>query len=121
MNEKDPDVVTIVKRLKENARAKPWWPVGVPPQEHYHRFPNGLALCFTLDILPGVRYWHLSVARVPGGPTIGEVELWRQAFFNEAPTIELSGPLLGFLSRHFYWTCNDVTEKGQSNSRRELG
>ena len=112
MNEKDPDVVTIVKRLKENARAKPWWPVGVPPREHYHRFPNGLSLCFTLDILPGIRYWHLSVARVLGGPTIGEVEFWRQAFFDEAPTIELSGQLPGFLSSHFYWRYNDGTGKG---------
>jgi hypothetical protein len=96
-------IATIVEKLKERAAASPWVPLGVPPRQHYHVFPNGLSICFTLDILPETKYWHLSIARLPGGPTREEVELWRRAFFAEDPTIELSGQLPGFLSRHFYW------------------
>ena len=103
MDRQDPDIVAIVEKLKEKALAHPWVPLGVPPREHFHRFPNGLTLCFTLDVLLGVRYWHLSIARLPSGPTAEEVEFWRGAFFDEPPAIELPGPLHGSLSQHFHW------------------
>lgn len=110
--ERAKDIPAIVKTLKETAAASPWVPLGVPPRQHYHVFPNGLSLCFTLDILLGAQYWHLSIARVPGGPTPEEIELWRRAFFDEEPTIEYSGRITGLLSRHFYWRVNDGTRKG---------
>ena len=95
-----PDVVAIVNKLKDGARASPWIPAGVPPRERYHHLPNGLNLCLTMDILPkayihqlaqaigtkppeelgeGSQYWHLSIAR-PGArsPTPEEVEFWRE-------------------------------------------
>lgn len=99
MSHQDPDIAIIVKKLKERARARPWEPRGVPPRAHYHVFPNGLSICFTLDDLPGVRYWHLSIARVPGVLAPEEIELWRQAFFDEDPNIVLEGPV----GKHFYW------------------
>lgn len=99
----DPDVAAIVKKLKGRALIHPWVPLGVPPGWHFHRFPNGLSICFTQDVLPGVRYWHLSIARVPGGPTREELEFWRHAFFNEEPTMEYPGQITGVPSRHFYW------------------
>lgn len=105
MNQQARDVVA---KLKERAQASPWVPLGVPPREHFHRFPNGLSICFTLDVLPGVRYWHLSIARILGGPTPEEIELWRRAFFDEEPTIEFPGRIPGLSSRHFYWRCNDA-------------
>ncbi len=103
MNRQDPDVVTIVENLKERARAHPWIPSGVPPRQHYHTFPNGLTICFTLDVLPGCRFWHLSIARVPGGSTPEEIDFWRHTFFDEEPTVELPGQISGVLSRHFHW------------------
>lgn len=103
MNKQALDVAAIVERLKETARARPWVPMGLPPREHFHRFPNGLQICFTLDILPGTQYWHLSIARVPGDPTTEEIELWRHAFFDEVPEIELPDQIPGVSSRHFHW------------------
>jgi len=103
MNKPNPEVIAIVEELKERARAHPWVPMGVPPREHFHRFPNGLSLCFTLDVLPGMRLWHLSIARVPGGATPEEIEFWHRAFFNEEPDIELPAQLPGVSSRHFHW------------------
>ena len=104
----DREVVAIVNKLKESAQAFPWVPLGVPPRQHYHRFPNGLTVCLTLDVVPGFRNWHLSIARVPGGPTPEEIEFWRHAFFDEKPTIELPSQILGLLARHFHWRCSDA-------------
>lgn len=105
------DAAAIARKLKERALACPWVPSGVPPWQHYHVFPDGLSICFTLDILPRAQYWHLSIARIPGGPTREEIELWRRAFFAEDPTIELLGRIPGFPTRHFYWRC-DGSRKG---------
>lgn len=105
------EVVTIVERLKERARACPWVPLAEPPRFHYHIFPNGLSICFTLDVLPGVRYWHLSIARIPGGPTPEEIALWRHAFFDEEPTVELPSQILGVESRHFHWRYDDAIRR----------
>lgn len=102
MNERD-DAAAIVQKLKETARAHPWIPVGPVPGEHFHRFPDGLSICFTLDILPGARYWHLSIARPNGSLRAEEIEFWPRAFFDEAPTIELPSQILGLSSRHFHW------------------
>jgi len=102
MNKQD-RIVAIVERLRERARAHPWVPCGVPPREHYHRFPDGLTICFTLDILPGARYWHLSIARYPGKLTGEEIDFWPRAFFNEGPTVELPSQILGLSSKHFHW------------------
>lgn len=99
----DRDVAAIVKKLKQMARARPWVPMGAPPREHYHKFPNGLTLCFTLDILRGVRYWHLSIGRVNGRLAPEEIEFWPRAFFDEEPTIELLSQILGLSSKHFHW------------------
>lgn len=119
------DAADIVKQMKDGARAAPWVPFGAPPRERYHHLPNGLALCFTLDILSpehvarfvsingsnipeylaqGGWFWHLSIAR-PGGPGLRPEEMgfWRRAFFAEAPIIEMSGLLPGVNSRHFFW------------------
>jgi len=104
MNEQDPDVAAIVKKLKEKAQESPWVPVGVPSREHFHTLPNGLSICFTLDILPKGRYWHLSIARmIHGDLTEEEVKFWRWAFFKEEPTTELPGQILPSSSRHFHW------------------
>lgn len=103
VNQLDPVVAAVVKRLKERALASPWRPVGIPPPEHYHKFPDGLTVCFTLDVLPEARYWHLSIARVTGYLTPEETEFWRSAFFDEEPTIELPSQVLGLSSRHFHW------------------
>lgn len=103
MNKQDPEVIAIVEKLKERALAHPWVPMGVPPREHFHRFADGLSLCFTLDVLPGCRLWHLSIARVPGDATPEEIEFWRRAFFDEPPTIELPSQIAGLSSRHFHW------------------
>ena len=99
----DTNVAAIVKKLKENALAYPWTPVGVPPRRHYHIFPNGLQLCFTLDILPGTRYWHLSITRIPGGATQQEIEFWRRAFFDEEPTVEAPTHIAGVSTMNFNW------------------
>ena len=103
MTQQAADVTAIVEKLKERARARPWVPVGVPPREHYHRFPNRLSICFTLDILPGVRYWHLSIARVPGRLAPEEIEFWPRAFFDKTPDIESPSPISFVAGRHFYW------------------
>ena len=58
------DAADIVKKMKEGARAAPWVPLGAPPRERYHHLPNGLALCFTLDILPKEHVGRL--ARITG-------------------------------------------------------
>ncbi len=97
------NLTAVVERLKERAQAAPWVPLEVPSQEHYHRFANGLSICFTLDILTEARYWHLSLARIPGGPTAEELEFWRRAFFSEEPDIELPSQIAGLPSRHFHW------------------
>jgi len=125
MDRQAPDVVAIVKKLKDRAQAFPWVPAGVAPRKHYYRFPDGLKLCLTLDILPrefvdllavaigaklpeefGERsqFWHLSIARLGArGPTPEEIEFWRRAFFEEAPIIEVPGLITGVNSRHFFW------------------
>ena len=97
------EVTAIVEEMKRRAQASPWVPVSVPPRQHYHLFPNGLSLCFSLDVLPETQYWHLSIARIPGGPTKEEVELWRQAFFNEEPIIQLPSQTPYLVGKHFYW------------------
>jgi len=125
MDRRDPDVVAIVKKLKDRAQASPWVPVGVAPPEHYHQLPDGLKLCLTLDILPrgdvdllamaigaelpegfgeGAKFWHLSIARLGArGPTPEEIEFWRRAFFEEPPGIEVPGQVPAVQSRHFFW------------------
>ena len=103
MNKQGQNVADIVRALKDRARGHPWVPLGVPPREHVHRFSDGLSICFTLDILPGARYWHLSIARPDGGPTPQEIQFWRRAFFEEEPTIELPSQLPGVSSKHFHW------------------
>ena len=97
------DVAVIVAELKDRARAHPWVPVGTPPRQHYHKFPDGLTICFTLDILLEANYWHLSITRVPGRLAPEEVEFWRRAFFQEEPTVELPSQILGLSLRHFHW------------------
>jgi len=131
MDRRDPDVVAIVKKLKDGARASPWIPAGVPPQERYHHLPNGLNLCLTMDLLPeayihrlaraigtkpqeelgeGGQYWHLSIAGLGArSPTPEEVEFWRRAFFEEEPIIEVLGLIPGVKARHFFWK---VTKRG---------
>jgi len=106
------DTAAIAKKLKERALACPWVPLGVPPWQHYHVFPNGLSICFTLDVLPGVQYWHLSIARRSECATAEEVGFWRSAFFNEAPNIELQNRILGFPVTHFYWRIEDGVGEG---------
>ena len=103
MNQQILDVTAISKKLKEKARAHPWIPVGVPPREHYHKFRNELMICFTLDVLPETRYWHLSIARIGEGPTREEMKLWCRAFFDEEPNIVLPGGIAGLSAKHFYW------------------
>lgn len=105
--ERAKDITAIVNKLKEKAAASPWVPVGVPPWEHFQKFPDGLGICFTLDVLPDVRYWHLSIARGPSGPTLEEIEFWPRAFFDQVPAIVLEGKLPGFPTKHFYWGLND--------------
>ncbi|MBA7608336.1 hypothetical protein ES703_15513 [subsurface metagenome] len=107
MNEQNSDVTAIVQKLKGRAQAFPWVPAGGPPREHFHRFPNGLTICFTLDILPGVRYWHLSIARVNGTLAPEEIEFWPRAFFDKEPTVELPSQITGLSSRHFHWRVKD--------------
>jgi len=118
------EVEAIVKKLKDRAQASPWIPAGVAPPEHYHQLPDGLKLCLTLDILPrgdvdllamaigaelpgdlvGAKFWHLSIARLGArGPTPEEIEFWRRAFFEEAPSKEVPGLITGVNSRHFFW------------------
>jgi len=131
MDRRDPDVVAIVKKLKDGARASPWIPAGVPPRERYHHLPNGLNLCLTMDLLPktyiyhlaralgtkppeelggGGKFWHLSIARLGArGPALEEVEFWRRAFFEEEPIIEVPGLIPGVKARHFFWR---VTKRG---------
>ena len=108
MNQQDPNITAIVKKLKETAQAHPWVPMRIPPQEHYHSFPNGLSICFTLDVLPEIQYWHLSIARVPGDATPEEIELWCRAFFGEEPNIVINGPI----GKHFYWRIQDGVREG---------
>ena len=109
MNKQDPEVIAIVKKLKETARAHPWTSVRVPSRRHYHIFPNGLQICFTLDVLPEGRYWHLSIARVNGALVPEEIEFWPRAFFDEEPTVELPIQIQGLSSRQFHWRVEDGT------------
>lgn len=101
------EITAVVAKLKERAVSSPWQPlrvpVGAPPQEHFHFFPNGLSLCFTLDVLPpGAKYWHLSIVRTLGSPTTEEIELWRRAFFDEPPIMAYPAQLLS-KGWHFFW------------------
>jgi len=120
-----PEVVAIVKKLKDRAKASPWMPSGLPPPVCYYHLPDGLSLCFTLDLFTkeylnrlaraigakaagelgeGGQFWHLSIARMGAqGPNPGEVEFWRGAFFGEAPAVEVPGLIPGLSSRHFFW------------------
>ena len=118
-------IATIVKKLKQRAGESPWIPFKLVAPEHRHNFPDGLSICFTIDILP-VAYmnklarlagtelpeglgedslwWHLSITRLaPGGPSPEEISLWRRAFFKEEPTIEVPGLIIGANARHIYW------------------
>ena len=125
MDRRYPDAAAIVKKMKDGARANPWVPLGIAPQERYHHFPNGLSLCLTVDVLSkegfkelarrfglkppgdlgeGGQFWHLSMARVGSlPPAQEEVEFWRRAFFEEEPIIEMRGLLTGLHTRHFFW------------------
>ncbi len=109
MDRRAPDVVAIVKKLKDRAQASPWIPAGVASPEHYHHLPDGLKLCLTMDILPKAfgersQFWHLSIARLGArGPTPEEIEFWCRAFFEEEPIKEVPGLLTGVKSRHFFW------------------
>ncbi len=125
MDRRDPEVVAIVKKLKDEARASPWIPAGAPPHARYHHLPNEISLCFTRDLFSkkyinrlaqaigtkipeelgeGGQYWHLSIAR-PGAhsPTPEEVEFWRRAFFEEEPIIEVLGLIPAIKAKHFFW------------------
>jgi len=114
----------IVRKMKAAAGANPWVPIGVAPRERYHRLPDGLSLCFTLDVLSkdylnrlarafgekppgrlaeGSRFWHLSVARPGCAPTLAEVAFWRRAFFEKAPFFQMGGIITAVNSRHFFW------------------
>ena len=95
------DAAPIIKKLKE--RARPRVPTLIAPREHFHTLPNGLGIGFTQDILGKGRYWHLSISRLPGGPTVEEIEFWRHAFFDQEPTYEYAGRLADDWLRHFYW------------------
>ena len=125
MDRRTPDVVAVVKKLKDGARGSPWIPAGAPPRERYHHFPDGLSICFTLDIFPkeyinqlaqaigtkppeelgeGGQFWHLSITRLGApSPMPEEVEFWRRAFFEEEPIIEVPGVLTAIKSKHFFW------------------
>ena len=97
------DAAPIVKKLKERTRDHPWAPTVIASREHFHMLPNGLGICFTQDILEGGRYWHLSISRIPRGPTAQEVEFWRRAFFDQEPIVERPGRLKDDWLKHFYW------------------
>ena len=116
MNKQDPAVISVVEKLKENALSYPWVRGSVPPRRHYHKFPDGLSICFTLDILSKSRYWHLSIARKPGSTTAEELEYWRRAFFDEEPTITYPGLTTFGVSSHFFWRCNNRVRKSSKNS-----
>ena len=131
MDRRAPDVVAVVKKLKDGARGSPWIPAGAPPRERYHHFPDGLSICFTLDIFTkvylnrlaqasgakipeelvgGGRFWHLSIARLGArGPTPQEVDFWRRAFFEEEQIIEVGGLIPGVKSRHFFMRLDEAT------------
>ena len=94
----------IVQRLRDEAH--PWVPMGVPPQRHYHHFPDGLSICFTQDVLPWGTFWHLSVRR-PGGLTEEDLRFWPRAFFDADPEIRRPGVLFSEDTRHFFWGKKD--------------
>lgn len=102
-------VEEIVGALKETARRNEGVPLGPPPESCRHILPDGLALCLTVDFIPGRgRYWHLSVARTGGQfPSAEEIEFWRRAFFDEEPRIEVPGMLNDVNSRHFFWSAGE--------------
>lgn len=99
----DHDKTGVVQSLKDEAFKHPRVPLAVPAQRHFHRFPNGLSVCFTQDVFPMGKFWHLSIARVGGVLTEGEANVWRQAFFDEEPDFEHEAELHGPAGRHFYW------------------
>ena len=90
----------VAEEMKAVAEAHPWLPVSPPPQRHY-RAADGLHLCFTLDIHPTRRFFHLSLCRpgLEGRPADGEVEPWLQAFFGCVRPFEVPSPLP---ARHFF-------------------
>ncbi len=92
----------LVERLKDEAFRRPRMPAEPIPQRHYHHFPDKLGLCFTQDVLPMGRFWHLSVAR-PGGPTEEDLAFWPRKFVDADPVITMPGILLRKDARHFYW------------------
>jgi len=93
----------IVQRLKDEAFRHPWVPVGLPARRHFYHTADGLSICFTLDILPIDRFWHLSIARPGGRLTEEEVAFWRRAFKVEESAIENPGQIVPESSRHIYW------------------
>lgn len=125
MENRYPDAEVIVDKLKGRARLEPWEPVGIAPQQHYHRFPDGLSLCLTVDILSKEYleeifkilkikdhagdeaekwFWHLSINRKgESSPSAEEIDFWRSAFFEAKPDIEVPGMITGINSRHFFW------------------
>lgn len=109
MDRKEADA--IVRKLKEGARANPWVPHDVAPPERYHHFPDGLSLCFTLDVLPWGRFWHLSIAHPGTALTPAEVDFWRRAFFEAVPTGEMSGVIKAMNSRHFFWRASEASQE----------
>jgi len=96
-----PDIVAIVKKLKDRARASPWISAGVPPRERYHHLPNGLNLCLTVDILP--KEYMNQLAQAIGTKPPEEVEFWCRTFFEEEPIIEMPGLILAIKAKHFFW------------------
>ena len=139
VSRRDPDVVAIVKKLKDGARASPWIPAGVPPQARYHHLPNGISLCLTIDLLSkeyinrlaqaigtkvpeelgeGGQFWHLSIARLGArSPTPEEIEFWRRAFFKEEPIIEVPGLIGAVNSKHFFYPVKMSEPKTGRNPR----
>ena len=96
----------IAEQLKRTAKAYPWEPykeLGPPPRRHFRSLDDGLSVCFTLDVVPGGLFWHLSLCRVPQGVSRAEQELWCRLFFEEQPMIERPSEIPGLGSRHFYW------------------
>jgi len=118
MNRQDPELIAIIKRLKKIARTFPWIPLDVPAQRHYHVFPDGLSICFTLDIVPRFKFWHLSIFRALGDFTPEEIEFLPRAFFDEPPAIQFASQINGLQNMHFYWKSNYVNEfrKSPENS-----
>jgi len=103
VEEMSPEAISrLVQQMKATAFRYPWTPRRVVPRRHFHRFPNGLSICFTQDVLPMTTFWHLSLAR-ERGLTEQELRFWPRAFFDADPEIDRPGELLPTGARHFFW------------------